>query len=156
MTLKYLFYVILFIIPHLFAQSGGKFVKPQIHLPDSFQGSGELIRPQIQFPNSLMGNLSGYVIIEYKIDRNGKIISYYLAVIAIYKGKNNYSSIDIYNKRFPQMNKKLGLKLKRKLKNWILEYGKRTKFEKGKNSDLYKLREDQFVLDGIKIDFGKK
>lgn len=77
---------------------------------------GEVITPKISIPDSLVFGKSGFLAIEFQITRDGKIGKAYIALIQLFK---NHKYDIVYFERFPKYNKRIGLSLERKLKNWV-------------------------------------
>lgn len=102
---KYYYYLVLFLIPNLvFSQ----------------QISGELITPNIPFPNKILGNKIGHLLIYFEIDGYGKIKSYSIQHIELYKipKKNSVKGrINklVYHKDMPEYTTKEGIELAEKI-----------------------------------------
>ena len=119
------------------------------------QGSGQLIAPKMSIPNSIVGRSTGYICIKYLIDKYGQIHSYELSNIFLSKIKNKKIVVKtIYDIKFPKRNTKRGIIMAKRLQSWVFKYGKLTRYEKTKNSDLDKMREGDLVIDGLSITFG--
>lgn len=113
---------------------------------------GEVITPKISIPDSLVFGKSGFLAIEFQITRDGKIGKAYIALIQLFK---NHKYDIVYFERFPKYNKRIGLSLERKLKNWVNVFVNNTRFEKDRNfNEEIKKTKDKFLRYSVQLEFG--
>lgn len=113
---------------------------------------GEVITPKISIPDSLVCGKSGFLAIEFQITRDGKIGKAFISLIQLFR---NHKYDIVYFERYPKYNKRLGLSLERKLKNWVNVFVNNSRFEKDRNFDKeIKKIEDKFLRFSVQLEFG--
>jgi len=113
---------------------------------------GEVVTPQISIPDSLVFVKSGALYIKYLITKNGDIGKYYIDAISLVE-KDEYK--DLFDKRFPKKNKKIGLVLVKRLQKWVDDFVKKSRFEKSLIFyDQIKKLCDQYLSYGVRLEFG--
>ena len=112
---------------------------------------GNIITPTKSLPDSLVFGKSGFLDIDYLITRDGDIGKYHIALIRLFE--NNKDKV-VFNKRFPEDNKKIGLILVKRLQKWVDDFVKKSRFEKLPNfhSEIKKVK-DKYLLYGVHIEF---